>query len=149
MSWQNQLKNISVALAVVGGIWMALTVGLGDVFNIITDPASVDPATQASLGGIDFIDRVAVAGVVVTLLGTSGLALVKVDRKNNPPFVNTILEYAPVIIGFVAFSAFSSEVFDTITGNRDWSAFDDIQNSYILFLAASLVSGLTSLLKKN
>jgi len=149
MSWQNQLKNISVALAVVGGIWMALTVGLGDVFNIITDPASVDPATAASLGGIDFIDRVAVAGVVVTLLGTSGLALVKVDRKNNPPFVNTILEYAPVIIGFVAFSAFSSEVFDTITGNRDWSAFDDIQNSYILFLAASLVSGLTSLLKKN
>lgn len=149
MSWQNQLKNISVALAVVGGIWMALTVGLGDVFNIITDPASVDPATAASLGGIDFIDRVAVAGVVVTLLGTSGLALVKIDRKNNPPFVNTILEYAPVIIGFVAFSAFSTEVFDTITGNRDWSSFDDIQNSYILFLAASLVSGLTSLLKKN
>ena len=59
-----------MALAVIGGIWMALTVGLGDVFNIITDPSAVDPATAASLGGIDFIDRIAVAGVVVTLVVT-------------------------------------------------------------------------------
>ena len=136
-----------MALAVVGGIWMALTVGLGDVFNIITNPDEVDAATSASLGGIDFIDRVAVAGVVVTLLGGSGLALIGVS-SNNPPFLNTIIRYAPVIIGFVAFSAFGTEVFDTITGNREWSAYDDVQNSYMLFLAGSLVSGLTTLLKR-
>lgn len=136
-----------MALAVVGGIWMALTVGLGDVFNIITNPDEVDATTAASLGGIDFIDRVAVAGVVVTLLGGSGLALIGVS-SNNPPFLNTIIRYAPVIIGFVAFSAFGTEVFDTITGNREWSAYDDVQNSYMLFLAGSLVSGLTTLLKR-
>lgn len=146
-TWQAQLKQISMALAVVGGIWMALTVGLGDVFNIITNPDEVDAATSASLGGIDFIDRVAVAGVVVTLLGGSGLALIGVS-SNNPPFLNTIIRYAPVIIGFVAFSAFGTEVFDTITGNREWSAYDDVQNSYMLFLAGSLVSGLTTLLKR-
>lgn len=146
-TWQAQLKQISMALAVVGGIWMALTVGLGDVFNIITNPDEVDAATTASLGGIDFIDRVAVAGVVVTLLGGSGLALIGVS-SNNPPFLNTIIRYAPVIIGFVAFSAFGTEVFDTITGNREWSAYDDVQNSYMLFLAGSLVSGLTTLLKR-
>jgi len=126
---------------------MALTVGLGDVFNIITNPDEVDATTAASLGGIDFIDRVAVAGVVVTLLGGSGLALIGVS-SNNPPFLNTIIRYAPVIIGFVAFSAFGTEVFDTITGNREWSAYDDVQNSYMLFLAGSLVSGLTTLLKR-
>jgi hypothetical protein len=146
-TWQAQLKQISMALAVVGGIWMALTVGLGDVFNIITNPDEVDATTAASLGGIDFIDRVAVAGVVVTLLGGSGLALIGVS-SNNPPFLNTIIRYAPVIIGFVAFSAFGTEVFDTITGNREWSAYDDVQNSYMLFLAGSLVSGLTTLLKR-
>ena len=58
-TWQKQVKQIAMALSVIGGLWMALTVGLGDVFNIITDPASVDAATAASLGGIDFIDRVA------------------------------------------------------------------------------------------
>jgi len=146
-TWQAELKQISMALAVVGGIWMALTVGLGDVFNIITNPDEVDATTAASLGGIDFIDRVAVAGVVVTLLGGSGLALIGVS-SNNPPFLNTIIRYAPVIIGFVAFSAFGTEVFDTITGNREWSAYDDVQNSYMLFLAGSLVSGLTTLLKR-
>ncbi len=146
-TWQMQLKQIATALAVVGGIWMALTVGLGDVFNIITNPDEVDPTTAASLGGIDFIDRVAVAGVVVTLLGSSGLALLSVS-SSNPPFLNTIIRYAPVIIGFIAFSAFGTEVFDTITGNREWSTFDDVQNSYMLFLAASLVAGLTSLLRR-
>ena len=146
-TWQMQLKQIATALAVVGGIWMALTVGLGDVFNIITNPDEVDPTTAASLGGIDFIDRVAVAGVVVTLLGSSGLALLSVSTS-NPPFLNTIIRYAPVIIGFIAFTAFGTEVFDTITGNREWSTFDDVQNSYMLFLAASLVAGLTSLLRR-
>ncbi len=147
-TWQKQLKNISMALAVVGGLWMALTVGLGDVFNIITDPASVDPATAASLGGIDFIDRIAVAGVAVTLLGGSGLALISTS-SNNPPFVNTILKFAPLIIGFVAFSAFGTEAWDLVSGNRTWANYDDIQNSYMLFLAASMVAGVVALLENR
>lgn len=147
-SWQKQTKNIAMALAVIGGLWMALTVGLGDVFNIITDPTSVDPATAASLGGIDFIDRIAVAGVVVTLVGSSGLALISTG-SGNPPFVNTILRTAPLILAFVAFSAFGSEAWDLVTGNRTWANFDDIQNSYMLFLASSMVAGIVGLLENR
>jgi hypothetical protein len=127
---------------------MALTVGLGDAFNIVTDPASVDAATAASLGGIDFIDRVAVAGVFVTLLGGAGLGLVSISG-NNPPAVNTILRFAPMIIGFVAFSAFGSEAWDLVSGNRTWANFDDIQNSYMLFLASSMVSAVVGLLDRR
>lgn len=147
-TWQKQVKQIAMALSVIGGLWMALTVGLGDVFNIITDPASVDAATAASLGGIDFIDRVAVAGVVVTLAGSAGLGLISVSG-NNPPALNTILRYAPLIIGFVAFSAFGSEAWDLVTGNRTWANFDDIQNSYMLFLASSMVAGIVGLLDRR
>jgi hypothetical protein len=147
-TWQKQVKQIAMALSVIGGLWMALTVGLGDVFNIITDPASVDAATAASLGGIDFIDRVAVAGVVVTLAGSAGLGLISVSG-NNPPALNTILRYAPLIIGFVAFSAFGTEAWDLVTGNRTWANFDDIQNSYMLFLASSMVAGIVGLLDRR
>ena len=147
-TWQTQIKQISMALSVVGALWMALTVGLGDAFNIVTDPASVDAATTASLNGIDFIDRVAVAGVFVTLLGGAGLGVVSISG-NNPPAVNTILRYAPVIIGFVAFSAFGSEAWDLISGNRTWANFDDIQNSYMLFLASSMVSAIVGLLDRR
>lgn len=147
-TWQKQVKQIAMALSVIGGLWMALTVSLGDVFNIITDPASVDAATAASLGGIDFIDRVAVAGVVVTLAGSAGLGLISVSG-NNPPALNTILRYAPLIIGFVAFSAFGSEAWDLVTGNRTWANYDDIQNSYMLFLATSMVAGIVGLLDRR
>jgi len=149
-NWQKQLKEISMALAVIGGLWMVAVVGIGDALNIVTDPAAVDTQTAADLGGIDFIDRVAVAGIVVTLVSSAGLGLISTG-SGNPPFVNQILRYYPLIIGFVALSAFSTEVFDTISGNRDWSSFSDVQNSYMLFLAGSLTSGIASLLmnRKN
>lgn len=148
VTWQKQVKNISMALAVIGGLWMALTVGLGDVFNIITDPASVDPATDAALGGIDFIDRIAVAGVAVTLLGSAGFGILSSSSKNNPPFVNTIVKTAPLIIGFVAFSAFGTEAWDLVSGNRTWSDYGDIENSYMLFLASSMVAAVVGLLDR-
>lgn len=147
-TWQKQVKQISMALSVVGALWMALTVGLGDAFNIVTDPASVDPATAASLGGIDFIDRVAVAGVFVTLLGGTGLGLVSISG-NNPPALNTILRYSAPIIGFVAFSAFGTEAWDLISGNRTWANYDDVQNSYMLFLASSLVTAVVGLIDRR
>ncbi len=144
-TWQKQLKDISMALAVIGGLWMVAVVGIGDAVSIITDPDSVDAQTATDLGGIDFIDRVAVAGVVVTLVSGAGLGLISVS-SGNPPALNVILKNYSLIIGFVALSAFSTEVFDTISGNRDWSSFSDVQNSYMLFLAGSLTSGVASLL---
>lgn len=147
MTWQTTTKKVAGAIAVLSGIWMALTVGITDVFNIIASPEDVDAATAASLGGVDFIDRIAVAGVLVTILGGAGLGILA-QSKDNPPFLNTTLQYLPVIVGFLAFSAFGDSVWETITGGRDWSANDDISNSYILFLASSLVAGAVSLLKK-
>jgi formate-dependent nitrite reductase membrane component NrfD len=148
MSWQNTTKKVAGAIAVLSGIWMALSVSLGDVFNIIASPEDVSAEVMASFGGsISFIDRIAVLGVLVTVLGGAGLGVLSVS-KDNPPFLNTTLVYLPVIVGFLAFSAFGTEVYDTITGARDWNASDDIQNSYMLFLASSLVSGAVTLLKK-
>ncbi len=148
MSWQMTTKKVAGAIAVISGIVMALSVGLSDVFNIIVSPEDVSAEVATSLGGsVDFIDRVAVLGVVVTILGAGGLGILATS-KDNPPFLNTTLTYLPVIVGFLAFSAFGTEVYDTITGSRDWDANDDISNSYMLFLASSLVAGIVSLLRK-
>lgn len=145
MTWQRTLRNVSTAVAVVAGIVMALTVGLGDVLNIIFQPDEVSASTAAELGGIDFVDRLAVGGVVITLLGTAGLGVLTTS-KANPPFLNEIVRNAPLILGFIALSAFSTEVFDVIQGNRTWSNYGDIANSYILFLAATFVAGVSSIL---
>ena len=147
MSWQNTTKKVAGAIAVISGLVMILSVGISDVFSIIASPEDVSAETAASLGGIDFIDRVAVLGVAVTILGGAGLGLLS-QSKDNPPFLNTTLTYLPVIVGFLAFSAFGDSVWETITGARTWDQYDDISNSYMLFLASSLVSGVVSLLKK-
>jgi len=97
---------------------------------------------------VDFVDRIAVLGVFTTILGTAGLGVLK-QSSNNLPFINTLLRYMPVIVGLVAFTAFSTEVFDVIQGDRVWSDYDDATNSYILFLASSMVAGLVTLLKRN
>ena len=152
-TWQNQVKQIAMALAVIGGIWMALSIGVGQAVQVVVDPADpanpLDPNTTAAFGNqVDFIDRVATAGVFITILGGAGLGLLTTS-SNNPAFLNTTLRYAPVIIGLVAFSAFSDQVFDLLTGDRDWSAYTDGANAYILFLASSMVAGAVSLLKNR
>ena len=148
MTWQKTVVKVSGAIAVIAGIWMALTVGFSDVFNIIAQPDEVSAETSASLGGIDFIDRIAVLGVVVTIAGSAGLGLLSVNSKDNLPFVNTTLQYLPVMVAFISFSAFGTEALELITGDRVWADYDDAANSYMLFLASSLVAGVTSLLKR-
>lgn len=148
MSWQRTTQKVAGAVAVISGIVMALSVGLSDVFSIIAQPDEVSASTVASLGGqITFIDRLAVLGVLVTVLGTAGLGILE-RSPDSPPFINTTLQYLPVIVGFVAFTAFGSDVWQAISGGRAWDTYDDIQNSYILFLGASVVSGIASLLKR-
>ena len=148
MSWQRTTVKVASAIAVISGIVMALSVGLSEVFNIIASPDDVSAETAASLGGqVDFIDRIAVLGVLVTVLGGAGLGILE-KSKDTPVFLNTTLQYLPVIVGFIAFTAFGSEVWETITGGRQWDTYDDVQNSYILFLGASVVSGIAQLLKR-
>lgn len=147
MSWQNTTKKVAGAIAVISGIWMALSVGISDIFSILADPAAVSAETSNALNGVDFIDRIATLGVLVTILGTAGLGVLK-QSADNPPFLNTSLQYLPVIVGFLAFSAFGDSVWTILSGDRVWSNYDDIANSYMLFLASSMIAGVVSLLKK-
>jgi hypothetical protein len=153
MSWQKQIATIATAVAVLAAAWMALTVGIGEAAQIVIDPNDpnnpLDANTTAVFNGQPtFIDRVAVLGVFVTLLGTSGLAILR-PNKDLPPAINTIVRVMPSIIGLVAFTAFSTEVFEILQGDRVWENYSDGTNSYMLFLAASFVAGLMSLLKRN
>lgn len=152
MSWQQQIKSLAVAVAVLSGIFMALNIGIGEAVQVVVNPNDVanplDPNTTAVFGGnVDLVDRIAVLGVFTTILGTAGLGLLK-RSSDSPPFINTLITYMPLIVGLVAFTAFSTEVFDVIQGDRDWSLYDDATNSYVLFLASSMVAGLMQLLKK-
>jgi hypothetical protein len=148
-TWQNQIKNVATAIAVLSGIVMVLSVGVGEVLTVVTDPTGVTAQTNATFGGsVDTIDRLAVVGVATTVLGTAGLAIIT-PGKNNPPFLNTLLRYMPVIVGLIGFTAFSTEVFEILQGNRVWADYDDATNSYMLFLASSFVAGLVSLFRSN
>ena len=148
-TWQNQVKNVATAIAVLSGIVMVLSVGVGEVLTVVTDPAGVTAETNATFGGsVDTIDRLAVIGVATTVLGTAGLAIIT-PGKNNPPFLNTLIRYMPVIVGLIGFTAFSTEVFEILQGNRVWANYDDATNSYMLFLASSFVAGLVSLFRSN
>lgn len=152
MSWQQQIKSLAVAVAVLSGIFMALNIGIGEAVQVVVNPNDaanpLDANTTAVFGGtVDLVDRIAVLGVFTTILGTAGLGLLK-RSSDSPPFINTLITYMPLIVGLVAFTAFSTEVFDVIQGDRDWSLYDDATNSYVLFLASSMVAGLMQLLKK-
>lgn len=151
-NWTNQIRNVALALAVLGGIWMALSLGLGQAAQVVLDPAStsnpLDADTVAAYGGsVDFIDRIATGGVFVVLLGSAGLGILT-PSKGNYPFVNTLIRYTPAIVGLVAFTAFSTEAFELISGDRDWGSYSDATNGYILFLTSMMVAGITSLLRK-
>lgn len=150
-TWQTQVKNIAMAIAVLSGIVMALTIGIGEAAQVVINPNSVDNPLDANTSAVfgpsgpDFVDRVAVLGVFVTILGGAGLAVIT-PGSSNPPFINSLLRNMPIVVGLIAFTAFSTEVFDIIQGNRDWSLYTDAVNSYMLFLASSFVAGLLSLL---
>lgn len=152
MSWQKQVATIATTLSVVFGLWMALSIGIGEAVQVVVDPA--DPANPLAVetmdvfgGQVDFVDRIAVLGVFITILGGAGLGIISTS-SNNPKFINDLLRIYPVIIGLVAFTAFSSEVWELLSGDRDWGVYADGTNAYIGFLAASMVAGIVSLLRR-
>lgn len=151
-NWAKQIGTVATALAVVFALWMIASTGLSESANIVIDPSEVSATTNVSFGGVggtvDYLDRVAVAGAFLTILGTSGFAVIK-NNKNNPEFISVIMAWQPVIIGFIAFSAFNTEIMALLQGDRVWSAYDDIQNSFMGFLAFSMVAGIASLISKR
>ena len=103
MSWQKQVGTIAVAIAVLSGLFMALNIGIGEAVQVVIDPNDpenpLDANTTAVFGGqVDFVDRIAVLGVFTTILGTAGLGILSTST-NNPPFLNTLIRYMPVIVG--------------------------------------------------
>jgi hypothetical protein len=151
MSWQTQARQVALTVAVLSGIVMALTIGIGEAAQVVINPNSttnpLDANTTAVYGGTpDLIDRVATLGVFVLALGSAGLGII--SATGNPPFINNLVRWMPIVVGLVAFTAFSTEVFDIIQGNRDWSLYSDGQNSYMLFLASTFVAGLLSLFRR-
>lgn len=153
MAWQNQVKTIALTVAVLSGLFMAfLGIGIGEAVQVVLDPNDpanpLDANTTAVFGGqVDFVDRIAVLGVFTTILGGAGLGILS-QSKDNLPFINQTIKYMPILVGLVAFTAFSTEVFEVIQGNRVWANYDDATNSYILFLASSMIAGAVSLLRK-
>lgn len=152
MSWQKQVATIATTLSVVFGLWMALSIGVGEAVQVVVDPADpanpLDANTTAVFGGnVDFVDRIAVLGVFITILGGAGLGIISTST-NNPKFLNDLLKFYPVIVGLVAFTAFSADVWELLSGDRDWAAYADGTNAYIGFLAASMVAGIVSLLRR-
>ena len=153
-TWQTQVKSIALTIAVLSGLFMAVVgIGLGEAVQVVLDPNDpgnpLDANTTAVFGptGPDFVDRIAVLGVFTTILGGAGLGLLG-QSKNNLPFINNTIKWMPIVVGLIAFTAFSTEVFDVIQGNRVWADYSDATNSYILFLASSMVAGAVSLLRK-
>ena len=150
-TWQTQAKNVAMTIAVLSGIVMALTIGIGEAASVVLDPNDpndpLDANTTAVFGGQpDLVDRIAVLGVFVLVLGSAGLGII--GPTGNPPFINNLVRWMPIVVGLIAFTAFSTEVFDIIQGDRDWSTYTDGQNSYMLFLASSFVAGLLSLFRR-
>ena len=150
-TWQTQAKHVAMTIAVLSGIVMALTLGIGEAASVVLDPNDptdpLDANTTAVFGGTpDLVDRIAVLGVFDLVLGSAGLGII--GPTGNPPFINNLVRWMPVVVGLIAFTAFSTEVFDIIQGDRDWSTYSDGQNSYMLFLASSFVAGLLSLFRR-
>lgn len=131
---------------------MALTIGVGNAADLVlnsgTDP--LDPIAQEALDAVggtrDFVDRLAVLGVFITILGAAGLGVITTS-SSNPPFVNQILRVYPLIVGFIAFTTFSTEAWSVLDGSWDYAANNDGYNAYILFLASSMVSAVVSLFR--
>jgi hypothetical protein len=152
-NWSKQIGTVATALAVVFALWMIASMGVSQAASVVYAPESVSAATNTSFSGSatiapDYLDRVAVAGAFITILGTSGFAVIK-NNKDNPEFVRVIMAWSPVIIGFIAFSAFNTEIMALLQGDRVWGSYDDVQNSYMGFLAFSMIAGITALLSKR
>ena len=53
-----QLAQVALTVAVVSGIIMALSLGVGEAVQVVINPDEVSTDTNASFGGsVDFVDR--------------------------------------------------------------------------------------------
>lgn len=151
MSWQAQIKNISMAVAVISGIWMVLSIGLGNAFDLVfeNDAALLTPEALEAVGGArDFVDRLAVLSVWIVVAGGAGLGIIT-QSKNNPAALNTALRYAVPLTGFIGVSALGTEVMSILDGSYDYAASADSYSAYLLFVTAATVAAVVSFFRRN
>ena len=139
-----QLAQVALTVAVVSGIIMALSLGVGEAAQVVINPDEVSADTNASFGGsVSFEDRIATAGVFAVTLTALGAITVS---SSNPKFINDLIRYAPLVVGLIGITSFSTEVADILSGDFDYSTVDDARASYLVFIAMSTVTGVLSLL---
>jgi hypothetical protein len=139
-----QLAQVALTVAVVSGIIMALSLGVGEAAQVVINPDNVSAETNASFGGtVSFEDRVATAGVFAVSLTALGAISVS---SSNPRFINDLIRYAPLVVGLIGITSFSTEVSDILSGDFDYATVDDARASYLVFIAMSTVTGVLSLL---
>ena len=139
------IVNVALTLAIVGAGWMALSLGAGQVYEVITDDTTNQTAeTLAAFGGsISFEDRLMTFAAVLTL--AVGLGLIGIS-SNNPQVLNRVLRYYPWLVAVIGLVSFSEIVTDFIGGDYEFSVYDDAQNAYHLFIIGSVIAGIGNLL---
>jgi hypothetical protein len=139
-----QLAQVALTVAVVSGIIMALSLGVGEAVQVVIQPDEVSADTNASFGGsVDFVDRIATAGVFAVVLTSLGAISVS---SSNPKVLNDLIRYAPLVVGLIGITSFSTEVSDILSGDFDYDLVDDARASYLVFIAMSTITGILSLL---
>jgi len=139
-----QLAQVALTVAVVSGIIMALSLGVGEAVQVVINPDEVSADTNTSFGGsVDFVDRIATAGVFAVVLTSLGAISVS---SSNPRVLNDLIRYAPLVVGLIGITSFSTEVSDILSGDFDYDLVDDARASYLVFIAMSTITGILSLL---
>lgn len=147
-SLTKQLYQVSITVAVVAAAVMAFTIGLGEAFSVVVNPDEVvDPATLAVYGGqIDLVDRIATLGAFVWILGPAGLAAIR--ASDLPGGARGVITYAPIVLGLIGLTTFSTEVGDILSGDYVWSNYSDGTASFHLMLAASTAAAILGFFRR-
>lgn len=150
------LRNVGSAVAVIAGLAMVLSLGIGQVFQVIWNPDAVDDLgaakitadTLAAYGGqIDIVDRVLTAMVGITLLGPAAFGVIRQSNKNWP-VLNTVLKYSIPVSALLGLTAFSDVVGDIIMGDFDYSLVSDATAAYYLFITGMVAAAVGSLFRR-
>ena len=142
------LRNVSLSIMVIAGLWMALELGIGEALGVVLSPADAAPETVAAFqGNIDFTDRLVTATVFLSILGPVGFGFFR--NSGSYPFINQAIRYTPIIAGLVGLTALGSEAADVINGDWVWANYADAYSAMVVFVTAAIAASVGTLLQMN
>lgn len=142
-----QIRNVALTVTVLSALFFVLSIGVGETYQVITDPVNADTNTTAAYGGsIDFVERIGTLGMVVIALGPAGLAAVKA-RGNGSRIIDQMVQYSLPIVAVIAAVNSTDMVMEILSGDRVWDSFTDSENAWALGNAAAVVAGITGWLR--